>query len=96
MEVLRQMSEIDAVLTRLLLRQRLQLRLRLHGSVKDFLEVENLARRDRTLGVTAKFTKSLNQNLSVSVEWQSVFNSSTVDGFDYTKNGASVHLELTF
>lgn len=95
-DVLRQMSELKVVLSRLLLRHRSQLTVILHSSVKDFFEVENLTRRDRTLSVSAKFTKSLNESLYVSGEWLSSFNSSTIEDFDCTKNGALVHLGLTF
>jgi hypothetical protein len=95
-DVLRQVSGFKVVLSRLLLKHRSRLAVTLHSSVKNFSEVQNVTRRDTNLAVSAKFTKSLNETLYLSAEWLSSFNSSTIADFDYTKNGASAHLGLTF
>ncbi len=93
---LRRLSRVRLVLSRFFLRHRSQVTVHLDSSLRDFFDVENVTRRDRNLGVSANFTKSLKENLYVSVEWECSFNSSTIDDFDYVKNGASVHFGLTF
>jgi hypothetical protein len=93
---LRRISRVKLALSRLFLSHRSQVTVGLDSSVRDFFDVEDVTRRDRNLSVSANFTKSLNDYLYVSTEWESSFNSSTTADFDYTENRASVHFGLTF
>jgi len=63
---------------------------------KVFYEVENLSRTDKGLRTSVQFRKFLNDNLGMHINLYSHINTSTIDDFDYMKNGVEFTLELIF
>jgi hypothetical protein len=95
-ENINQLFELQVSTTRTFARNRAFIEARLTLFSKEFYEVESLERRDSGLHVFIELTKLFADNLALHLNGYSRFNASTIDDFDYTKNGIELSLELIF
>jgi hypothetical protein len=95
-ENINQLFELQISATRTLARNRVFVETRLALYSKEFYEIENLERRDGGLHILVQLTKLFTDNFALHLNGHSRFNASTIDDFDYMKNGIELSLELIF
>lgn len=95
-ENLSHISEIILSVNKVFLKQYSQLSLDVQIFEKDFFEVDNRGRNDNGLKASVAFTKFIQRNLSLAVRFESLFNSSSLDDFDYNKNNLELSFQLIF
>lgn len=95
-ENLSHMSDITLLVNKVFLKQYSQLSLDVQIFEKEFFEVDNQGRNDNGLKASVAFTKFIKRNLSFSVQFESLFNSSSLDDFDYNKNNLVLSFQLIF
>lgn len=95
-ENLSHMSDLTLSVNSIFLKQYSQLNIDVQVFEKEFFEVDDQGRNDNGLKVSVAFTKFIERNLPLSVRFESLFNSSSLDDFDYNKNSLEVNFRLIF
>ncbi|MDD5529938.1 MAG: hypothetical protein PHX21_07905 [bacterium] len=95
-EIIRQSSEFNVFFNKLFLEQHLQLNMNFSLFENIFFEVVDTTRKDTGIRTNLKLLKTLNKNLFLSLQFESLFNWSIPEEFTYTKNSAELNFGFIF
>jgi hypothetical protein len=95
-ENISELFDLDISVTRTIAKKRIFAEAKLTLFRKVFYEIEDLARIDKGLQFSLRFTKIIKDHLRVHVNGNNHINTSTIEDFDYMKNEVELNLELIF